>query len=160
MLFPLNDGQIERTAKAGFEIISSCCVRNCLEFSIGKSDYLTLRAKARTNNQNEWSFDQGHPVDGAVVADVRSSGRRKPGLLRGMRRTSESVWHNASGGYPMCRHFPVAFAIQSSVFCVMGHLLVRLTYTDACWYSWSCLHVVQSALIRTQRPSLILLIKA
>ena len=41
-----------------------------------------------------------------------------------------------------------------------GTFVATVTYAAACWYRRATLHVVRSALLRTQRPSLILLTKA
>ncbi|GBP65542.1 hypothetical protein EVAR_87518_1 [Eumeta japonica] len=48
---------------------------------------------------------------------------------------------------------------QSLLTIYLGTFLATVTYTAGCWYRRAGLHVVRSALLRTQRPALTLLTK-
>lgn len=157
---------IESNSRAGIEASASCAlglisgwgVRNRLDFSPLKSFSVTLKgglaARPPTIRLNGVSVRSvrstrvlGVVIDGSLsfAEHARSIGERAASGLGKMSRVSASSW---------------GMRYRALKVLYQGIFTPILTYAAGCWWRRVSTYVVRTALLRAQRPALILLTKA
>ena len=148
---------IEAAARITLDLVAAWGARNRLAFSPAKSSMMTIRGKLQRAPTVRLAGDSVRSVTSATVLGVvldanlsfaqhaMSIGERAAKCFGKMSRVSASSWGIR---YPGLR------------ILYRGTFVATITYAAACWYGRAALHVVRSALLRCQRPSLVLLTKA
>lgn len=148
---------IEAAAKITMDLVAAWGARNRLGFSPGKSSTMTIRGRLQRAPIVRLAGDSVRSVASAMILGVVldsslsfaqhavSIGERAAKCFGKMARVSASSWGIR---YPGLRVL------------YRGTFVATVTYAAACWYRRATLHVVRSSLLRSQRPSLVLLTKA
>ncbi|GBP65858.1 Retrovirus-related Pol polyprotein from type-1 retrotransposable element R1 [Eumeta japonica] len=149
--------EIERRSRVALDLIREWGGRNRLEFSPAKSCSMTVKGRLQRPPTVRMGGDSIRAVPAAtvlgVVIDDRLSfaqhalsiGERAAKSFGKVSRVSAASWG---------MRYPSLLTIYRGTF------LATVTYAAGCWYARAGLHVVRSALLRTQRPALTLLTKA
>lgn len=148
---------IERNAQSVLQAVSEWGTRNRLSFSAAKSQTLTMKGKfkrpptIRMNGVSIAHVTQARLL-GVVIDEASSyvphanlSGLKAVHCFGKVSRVSASTWGIRY------RALRVLFS---------GTYVATLTYAAAVWWRRSSHYAVRSALLRTQRPALVLLTKA
>ena len=157
---------IESDSRAGIEASASCAMalvsqwgaRNRLGFSPSKSQTMTLRG----------GLSRRPPtvrLDGVSVRSVRSA--RVLGVVidssLSFRDHAQFIGERAAAGLgKMSRVSASSWGVRYRALKVLykGIFTAIITYAAGCWWRRVSTYVVRSALLRTQRPALVLLTKA
>ncbi|CAH2083495.1 unnamed protein product [Euphydryas editha] len=148
---------LEEKSKAALKLVGEWGERNRLEFSPAKSSTMTIRGKLQRPPTIRFRSNSIRSITSTkvleVVVDSSLSfaqhavdiGERAANCFGKMSRVSACSW---------------GIKYRDLKILYKGTFVSTVTYVAACWYERASLHVVRSALLRTQRPALILLTKA
>ncbi|GBP65872.1 Retrovirus-related Pol polyprotein from type-1 retrotransposable element R1 2 [Eumeta japonica] len=149
--------EIEGRSQAALNLIREWGGRNRLSFSPTKSCSMTVKGKLQRPPVVRMGGDSIRAVSAAtvlgVVIDERLSfakhaqyiGERAAKSFGKVSRVSAASWG---------MRYPSLLTVYR------GTYIATVTYAAGCWHTRANLHVVRSALLRTQRPALTLLTKA
>lgn len=148
---------IERNAQLALQAVSEWGTRNRLSFSPAKSQTLTMKGK----------FKRAPTIrmDGVSIANVTNT--RLLGVV--IDEASSYVPHANFTGQKAVNCFGKVSRVSASTWGIRyralrvlfaGTYVATLTYAAAVWWRRSSHYAVRSALLRTQRPALVLLTKA
>ncbi|GBP28873.1 Retrovirus-related Pol polyprotein from type-1 retrotransposable element R1 2 [Eumeta japonica] len=149
--------EIERRSNAALDLMQKWGGRNRLMFSPAKSCTMTVKGRLQRPPTVRMGGGSIRSVATATVLGVvldehlsfaqhaLTIGERASKSFGKVSRVSTASWG---------MRYPSLKTIYRATY------VTTLTYAAGCWYGRASMHVVRSALLRTQRPSLILLTKA
>lgn len=148
---------IEKNALSSLRAVSDWGYRNRLSFSAAKSQTLTMKGKFKRPPTIR--------MDGASIVQVASA--RLLGVA--IDEASSYVTHANLAGQKAVNCFGKVSRVSASTWGIRykalrvlyaGTYVAVITYAAAVWWRRSSHYAVQSKLLRTQRPALVLLTKA
>lgn len=148
---------IERNSQSALDAVSAWGRRNRLSFSPAKSQTLTMKGKFKRPPTVR--------MEGASIAHVTHT--RLLGVI--IDDASSYVQHANFTGQKAANCFGKVSRVSASTWGIRyralrvlfsGTYVATLTYAAAVWWRRSSHYAVRSALLRTQRPALVLLTKA
>lgn len=157
---------IESDARSGIEASASCAMglisewgtRNRLAFSPAKSYSMTIKGGLARRPPTI-------RLGGASVASVRSTRVLGVVIDSGLSfgEHAKSIGERAASGFgKMTRVSAASWGVRYRALKVLykGIFTATITYAAGCWWRRVSVHVVGGALLRAQRPALVLLTKA